>query len=157
MCKSCGFADHAHKTWPCPKCDVPHSELFSEASLKNGVFLSRDLQSNIHMLNIEYRARDGEDFRRKCHLWRDLKTDQERTKFFEEHGVRWTEFARLPYFDIIRCTIIDPMHNILQGIVKNQWYSCWIKRSTLRSATTTRRRELDAIHDFMDTVSGRYM
>jgi hypothetical protein len=66
---------------------------------------------------------------------------------------RWTEFARLTYFDIIQCSVIDPMHNLLQGAVKNQWFSRWIKTSALRPATDRRRCELSKIHDFMDSVS----
>ncbi|KAF8584211.1 hypothetical protein K439DRAFT_1616910 [Ramaria rubella] len=41
-----------------------------------------------------------------------------------EHGTRWFEFARLPYFDVIRMTIIDPMHNLLMGVVKNHCLRC---------------------------------
>jgi hypothetical protein len=41
------------------------------------------------------------------------------TTFFKEHGARWTELARLPYFDLVRQTIIDPMHNLLLGMLKS--------------------------------------
>jgi hypothetical protein len=35
--------------------------------------------------------------------------------FFAEHGAQWTEFARISYFDLVRYTVIDPMHNLLLG------------------------------------------
>ena len=44
--------------------------------------------------------------------WRLIKSV---TIFFSQHGVRWTELARLPYFDLVRHTIIDLMHNLLLG------------------------------------------
>ena len=34
---------------------------------------------------------------------------------FNEHGIRYTELARLRYFDIVKMSIIDPMHCILLG------------------------------------------
>jgi hypothetical protein len=35
--------------------------------------------------------------------------------FFKANGVHWTELVHLPYFNLICCTIIDPMHNLLLG------------------------------------------
>jgi hypothetical protein len=96
--------------------------------------------------------RDGEDFRAKAFRWQELTSDDDRKRFFEENGVRWTEFARLTYFNIVRCSVIDPMHNLLQGVVKNQWFSRWIKSGSLRPSTERRRRELSSIHNFMDSV-----
>lgn len=41
--------------------------------------------------------------------------DGARKDYFKVHGVRFTEFARLPYLDIVRASVIDPMHNMLLG------------------------------------------
>ncbi|KIJ06468.1 hypothetical protein PAXINDRAFT_91930 [Paxillus involutus ATCC 200175] len=95
MCKMCGFADHGHNVAPCPKCKVTKEELFSDESLRNG--------------------RNGEEHRKGCFEEKSLQTDEEREEYFQKHGVRWTELARLPYFDLVRHTIIDPMHNLLLG------------------------------------------
>ncbi|KAI0026650.1 hypothetical protein K488DRAFT_65515, partial [Vararia minispora EC-137] len=71
----------------------------------------------------------------------------------KQHGVRWTEFVRLHYFDPIRMTIIDPMHCMLLGLGKNQWFSRWIQTGALRSDTEAgTQRELHDFHAFMDTV-----
>jgi hypothetical protein len=102
--------------------------------------------------SIGFSPRDGEDFRSKAYRWQELTSDNDRKRYFEDNGVRWTEFARLTYFDIVRCSVIDPMHNLLQGVVKNQWFSRWIKTGSLRPATERRRRELSSIHEFMDSV-----
>jgi hypothetical protein len=84
--------------------------------------------------------------------WKQLPAGQ-RAAHFAEHGSQWSEFARLPYFDLIRMTILDPMHVWLLNAIKNQWFERWIKNKALRAGTATRGRELDAIHEFLDTVS----
>jgi hypothetical protein len=52
-------------------------------------------------------------------MYRDLSTSEEKEEFFAEHGAQWTEFARLDYFDLVRYTVVDPMHNLLLG--KRHW------------------------------------
>jgi hypothetical protein len=151
MCKAAGFADHAHKNWPCTKCNVTRETLYSDLSLANGTYLN-EFQRYLTGF-IGFTPRNGEEFRQKSYEYRSLDGEDARKRFFDAHGVRWTEFARLNYFDVVRCSVIDPMHNLLQGVVKNQWFSRWIKKSSLRPATDRRRRELSAIHDFMDSVS----
>ncbi|KAJ6597441.1 hypothetical protein B0H10DRAFT_2087257 [Mycena sp. CBHHK59/15] len=71
--------------------------------------------------------------------------------FFTKYGVRWTELSRLEYFDIVKWTVVDPMHNLLLGIAKTQWYTQWIKTGALRADTTTKFRELHLIHEFLET------
>ncbi|KAJ7731484.1 hypothetical protein B0H14DRAFT_2409444, partial [Mycena olivaceomarginata] len=71
-------------------------------------------------------------------------------EFFKKHGVRWTEFARLKYFDLVKYTVVDPMHNLLLGVAKTQWYTQWIKTNTLRANTERYARELDFIHNFLE-------
>ncbi|KAJ7573251.1 hypothetical protein C8J56DRAFT_1008382 [Mycena floridula] len=71
-------------------------------------------------------------------------------KFFSENGVRWSEFARLSYFDLVRNTIVDPMHNMLLGLAKTQWYTEWIKTKSLRPSTKREARELSMIHQFLE-------
>jgi hypothetical protein len=66
-----------------------------------------------HSLNSEFAARDGETHRCQCFEYKALKTETERAEFFQAHGVRWTELARLLYFDLVQFTVIDPMHNLL--------------------------------------------
>jgi hypothetical protein len=61
----------------------------------------------------EYPARDGATHRQLSFEYRNLQDDTERGAFFKQHGVRWTEFARLKYFDIFEWTVVDPMDNLL--------------------------------------------
>ncbi|KAG2742653.1 hypothetical protein P692DRAFT_20879248 [Suillus brevipes Sb2] len=132
MCKLSGFADHSHNTAPCSKCTVSQEDLFSDQSLRN-----------------EFPPHSGQDHRQRCYEDHALSDDKEHTVFFKEHGARWTELARLHYFDLVQHTIIHPMHNLLLGIVKAQWYSQWILTPSLRASTDTRGRELDMIHKFL--------
>jgi hypothetical protein len=48
MCKVAGFADHAHKAAPCPKCGITHDGLCTEASINNGTVSSK-LVSHSHL------------------------------------------------------------------------------------------------------------
>jgi hypothetical protein len=41
-----------------------------------------------------------------------------RNQIFTEHGIRWTPLIRLPYMDLQRFTIIDPMHNLYLGTAR---------------------------------------
>jgi hypothetical protein len=118
----------------------------------------------------EFLARDGEKHRQMCYDYASLPTEAAKAAFFLKYGVRWTEFARLKYFDLVKWTVIDPMHNLLlgrlslkpyqippqykkpQGVAKTQWYTQWIKQGTLRPDTAKFTRELTFIHDFMKTV-----
>lgn len=59
-----------------------------------------------------YETRDAEEQQWLAFEYLDAEED-ERGDIFDEFGVRYTEFAWLRYFDIVRMTIIDPMHCIL--------------------------------------------
>ncbi|KAJ7907977.1 hypothetical protein B0H13DRAFT_2499090 [Mycena leptocephala] len=121
-------------------------ELFTDKSLRN-----------------EFPARDGEEHRRLCYQYRDLATPEEKAAFFVEHGAHWTEFARIHYFDLVRYTIIDPMHNLLLGEL-----SCASTLKSTDSGTLSRcgqntmvhplgnntkafTRELHVVHEFLET------
>ncbi|KAI0309474.1 hypothetical protein OF83DRAFT_1158491, partial [Amylostereum chailletii] len=136
MCKMGGFADHRHDKAPCTKCKVTRDELYTDDALRGA-----------------HPQRDGQSHKDHAQAWRDLDSKAARKKYFDEHGVRWTEFARLRYFDPVRMTVVDPMHNLLLGVVKNQWYSCWILGGSLRATTATdTKRELAMVHEFLDSL-----
>src|ERR1700676_2440288 len=101
------------------------------------------------IMAIGFPTRDGAVHKARCFEHHALLTEKEKDEFFKKHGSRWTKFARLKYFDLLRYTIIDPMHSWLQGtrflsIYKNgivncllgmaklQWYTMFIKRKVLR-------------------------
>ena len=73
-----------------------------------------------------------------------MLSDNRRDTLFKEHGVRWTELIQLSHFNAVRMTIIDPMHNILPGVVKVFWLSGQIHSNALRKRTRgSATRQLD--------------
>ncbi|EJF61882.1 hypothetical protein DICSQDRAFT_59914, partial [Dichomitus squalens LYAD-421 SS1] len=47
--------------------------------------------------------------------WKAHEDKKERDAYFKLHGSRWSELMRLPYYDCVAMTVIDPMHNLLLG------------------------------------------
>ena len=57
--------------------------------------------------------------------FRELDNDDDKQEFFKRHGVGYTELVRLPYFDVVRMTVVDPMHNILLGVLEAHCRGLW--------------------------------
>ena len=49
------------------------------------------------------------------------RNEEARTAQFNKTGVRWSDLLRLPYFDILRCVVVDPMHNLFLGLIKEHF------------------------------------
>ena len=61
---------------------------------------------------------------KKCaQEWIECTSKSTRDYHFKEHGIRWSEFLRLPYIDPIRFAVVDPMHCLFLGVAK------WIIKS----------------------------
>lgn len=78
-----------------------------------------------------------EDLRRAAELWRDAPSASARKALYAEHGVRWSAFWGLSYFDPTRSAIIDGMHNLFEGLVQ---YHCRMVLGIDRPEETRRRR-----------------
>ena len=55
---------------------------------------------------------------------KNASTATERTEIEKSLGARYTELSRLPYFNVIRHHVVDPMHNLFLGLAKhvtNTW------------------------------------
>ncbi|KAL1936830.1 hypothetical protein VTP01DRAFT_964 [Rhizomucor pusillus] len=79
-------------------------------------FRAEDLQTWI--------PRTMEDNKWHAEAWGNACTYEERSILEREHGTRWPQLHRLPYFDPVRCTVIDPMHSLYSGTAKramNLW------------------------------------
>lgn len=63
-----------------------------------------------------FAARNAKDHQAAAEKYLAASTAAEREKLFKEDGVRYYEFSRLSYFDPIRMTIVDPMHNLFLGM-----------------------------------------
>ena len=62
--------------------------------------------------------RSEHDHRQQAFAAMRQKNAAARDKIEKEHGSRFTAFMELPYFDTVRCHVIDPMHNLYLGTSK---------------------------------------
>ena len=73
-------------------------------------------------------------------------TQEERNRAESQYGVRYSELLRLPYFDCIRFTVIDPMHNLFLGTAKHVMET-WIDASVLTPADLQKAQDkVDSVH-----------
>lgn len=154
MCKLGGFPDHGSKRYFCPKCKMFHTSLREPCAFDHtskSRFFSCVLHADAQLFVSAFVSRDSDEHRTRAHEFRDLPAE-ERDDFVREHGARWSELLRLPYFDPVRMMVIDPMHCVLLGLMKTQWYDGWIKTNALRQKTSVNARELDLIHEYLKNV-----
>ena len=67
-------------------------------------------------LSTGFEPRSGDVHKQRAWEYALLPDDKTRQMFFDEHSARYFELSRLPYFNPVRMTVIDPMHNILLGM-----------------------------------------
>lgn len=61
--------------------------------------------------------RTREEQLRFAQSYAKLSSQSARDEFVRKFATRWSELARLPYFDVCRMIVIDPMHNLLLGML----------------------------------------
>ncbi len=66
----------------------------------------------------EWPQRSVEEHMSKGFDWKNAKTLSCRHKIERDCGVRFSQLLRLPYFDTINYSVVDPMHNVLLGTYK---------------------------------------
>ena len=64
-----------------------------------------------------------------------------------EFGVKYSVLTDLPYFNPIRFTIIDPMHNLFLGTAKTMMKKIWLQKGTINNA------KLDTIQCRIDAMN----
>jgi hypothetical protein len=68
--------------------------------------------------------------------WQSATTKKERQRIFQDHGVRWSEMMRLPYWDPMRHVVVDGMHNLFLGLVQ---FHCRIVLGISTPVTNTKK------------------
>ncbi|KAL5536439.1 hypothetical protein ACEPAF_261 [Sanghuangporus sanghuang] len=137
LCRVCGFADHGHLTRFCTRCKIPRSNLTTRDAFTKA-----------------YPPRTNEEHRSQARAYKAARPgdgSNEHKGLFKEHSSLYYTLSRLPYFDAIRMSVLDPMHNILLGLCKTQWLELWVKSSILRECTARKLQELDQIHQYLQT------
>ena len=112
-----GFGAHSHTKF-CIRCWITQEQKADpQAFRRNGLLLT----IFICAVQCEYvlggfPKRTNQQHRDLADQYRVLRTKQARKDFASAHSTRWTELARLPYFDMCRMIVIDPMHNLFLGL-----------------------------------------
>ena len=74
-----------------------------------------------------FRERSLDEHRRNAEGWLSCISNEERKQHVSETHVRWSEMLRLPYFNLIRHLIVDPMHCLFLGIARWIVKRLWIE------------------------------
>ncbi|KAG2190839.1 hypothetical protein INT47_005589 [Mucor saturninus] len=118
--KTSGFTSH-NSTNACYKCSRQFSRLAGTSSV--------DFRGFNYL---EWSIRHGVENRVHAEVWKSASTPSERHQLEIENGVRWSQLHRLGYFDLVRGTIIDPMHNLFLGTAKRMMEK-WIAGGDINS------------------------
>ena len=119
--KVCGFAGHS-ATHGCSKCLKEFNFGICDNKLDYSGY-DRD--------SWELRTKDNYNSCSEQYLKAPTKTMKQ--KVVSDHGVRYSILTQLPYFNIVRMHVIDPMHNILLGTPKHIM-NIWIEQNILSKA-----------------------
>ena len=112
--KLCGFKGHsAHRG--CSKCFKFFPGSFKEKTDYSG--FDRDL----------WPPRHNESHRIHAEMVCKAPTQSEQEKLATKYGVYYSCLLQLEYFDAIRFTAIDPMHNLFLGTAKHV-LKLWVKK-----------------------------
>ncbi|KAI0324440.1 hypothetical protein GY45DRAFT_1262843 [Cubamyces sp. BRFM 1775] len=110
-------------------CDVPGarqvSGLGAHSSKYFCSFCLLELEDIENFDTSTWPRRTLHDHRRNAERWRDAASAEERVAIFKESGARWSELLRLPYWDPIKFTVVDSMHNLYLGLIKNHCRRVW--------------------------------
>lgn len=167
--KIAGFGSHSH-TMFCTKCWITTEHKNTARAFEaNGThfMISVTYISVLILSGIAFQARTNAEHRRQCGEYAALKTEAARKAYTKAHAVRFTQLARLPYFDIVRQVVVDPMHNLYlgeyifclrrdvtsspnsdhTGLVKTHFYHIWVQTDVLRE-----KHELRVLHELLADV-----
>ncbi|VDB84878.1 unnamed protein product [Peniophora sp. CBMAI 1063] len=126
-----GFGSHSH-TFYCTRCWIKKSDKATAKAFEKGAFAPRTPEEQL-----EYAKQ-----------YASCASQTERDTFVRAYASRWCELARLPYFDVCRMIVVDPMHNLLLGLVKTHFYHIWVKLKVLR-----KKKELRRFHSILAQLS----
>lgn len=67
----------------------------------------------------DWKPRDLDELRKLAEMVRDSTSYDKREEILMKYGLRWSEYWILPYWDPTRQLIVDGMHCLLEGLVKD--------------------------------------
>jgi hypothetical protein len=101
--KAAGFASAAHEHF----CSVCHC--------------TRSQHGYGHLDYDMWQKRTNSECRSFASSFQAAKDEETRAELFKQSGIRWSELLRLPYFDIAQCVVVDAMHNLFLGLIKEHF------------------------------------
>ena len=110
--KVCGFVGHKARLG-CSKCLCEFNHLQG-----GGLQCSGNLE--------EWDLRNLKQHRQQCEKSLRCKSYNALKKFSAKFGARFSNLLNIPYFNPVRCHVIDLMHNLLLGISKHM-LEVWVK------------------------------
>ena len=63
--------------------------------------------------------RTDEEVRKAMNAYKKASSKASAQTISQKQGVKYSELSRLPYFDMVQNFLIDPMHNLLMGLVSD--------------------------------------
>ena len=88
-------------------------------STQNFCSYCKTVKTGISNFDVDtFEARTVEDLKHAAEQWKLAKSEAERSALFNQNGVRWSEFWRLPYFNPIKQVVVDGMHTLFLGLVE---------------------------------------
>ena len=76
-------------------------------------------------------------------MHKHAKTAKDRRDIEKLHGVRYSVLLSLPYYNAIRFSMIDPMHNLLLGSAKT-FVKFWVQNSSEPGDLTSIQKKVDS-------------
>ena len=70
--------------------------------------------------------RTNAEHRKEAQETLNQKTMKDKQSIESKYETRYTELMRLPYFDCVRFTVADPMHNLFTGSAKHIMQNVWL-------------------------------
>lgn len=98
-----GFSSHSHE-WFCSVCWCNKTQHTYE---------------NIDIAS--WKRRTNEDCRHWAARFHEAHSAKVAESSFDHSGLRWSELLRLPYYDPARFLVIEPMHNLFLGLIKEHF------------------------------------
>ena len=121
--KVCGFLGHAANLG-CSRC---------YCNFGTGVFGQQDFSG---FERVSWLYRSNQQHRKDIQAILECSTKTAQKQKESEFGCRYSCLLQLPYFDPVRMTIIDPMHNLYQGTAKSI-LGVWIDQQILDHSSCT--------------------
>jgi len=127
-------------------------------------FMMSSLESSV------FQPHTDAEHRRRGEEYCNLSNPTMRKNFVKEYPMRFMQLSQLPYFDIVKQIVVDPMHNLFLGwyqfllshgtylnetdlgLVKTHFYNIWVQNKILRP-----NHELRILHEMLPEIRAGFV